>query len=161
MWLEDPMPPDYSESWSKLAAASPVPILTGENLYQRQGFKPFILNQGCHLIHIDIPKAGGLLESKKIADLADLFYLPTCAHLAASPLGAIASAHCAAAIRDFRAQEFSPGSLTTDEWEKFVVYDGPVIKDGKYRLSDAPGLGVELNEDWVRAHLMPGETWWG
>jgi len=42
-----------------------------------------------------------------------------------------------------------------------VVYDGPVIKDGKYRLSDAPGLGVELNEDWVRAHLMPGETWWG
>ena len=161
MWLEDPMPPDYSESWSKLAAASPVPILTGENLYKRQGFKPFILNQGCHLIHIDIPKAGGLLESKKIADLADLFYLPTCAHLAASPLGAIASAHCAAAIRDFRAQEFSPGSLTTDEWEKFVVYDGPVIKDGKYRLSDAPGLGVELNEDWVRAHLMPGETWWG
>jgi L-alanine-DL-glutamate epimerase-like enolase superfamily enzyme len=161
MWLEDPMPPDYSESWSKLAAASPVPILTGENLYKRQGFKPFILNQGCHLIHIDIPKAGGLLESKKIADLADLFYLPTCAHLAASPLGAIASAHCAAAIRDFRAQEFSPGSLTTDEWEKFVVYDGPVIKDGKYRISDKPGLGVELNEDTVRAHLLPGEAWWG
>jgi L-alanine-DL-glutamate epimerase-like enolase superfamily enzyme len=78
---------------------------------------------------------GGLLESKKIADLADLFYLPTCAHLAASPLGAIASAHCAAAIRDFRAQEFSPGSLTTDEWEKFVVYDGPVIKDGKSAVS--------------------------
>jgi L-alanine-DL-glutamate epimerase-like enolase superfamily enzyme len=76
-------------------------------------------------------------------------------------VGALASAHCAAAIRDFRAQEFSPGTLTTDEWEKFVVYDGPVIKDGKYRVSDKPGLGVELNEDCVRAHLMPGETWWG
>jgi L-alanine-DL-glutamate epimerase-like enolase superfamily enzyme len=161
MWLEDPMPPDYSESWSKLAAASPVPILTGENLYRRQGFSPFILNQGCHLIHIDIPKAGGLLESKKIADLADLFYLPVCAHIAASPLGALASAHCAAAIRDFRAQEFSPANMPTDAWEKFVIYDGPVIKDGKYRISDKPGLGVELNEDYVRAHLMPGETWWG
>jgi L-alanine-DL-glutamate epimerase-like enolase superfamily enzyme len=161
MWLEDPMPPDYSDSWSKLTAASPVPILTGENLYKRQGFSPFILNQGCHLIHIDIPKAGGLLESKKIADLADLFYLPVCAHIAASPVGALASAHCAAAIRDFRAQEFSPGSVPTDEWEKFVRYDGPVIKDGKYRLSDKPGLGLELNEDCVRAHLMPGETWWG
>jgi L-alanine-DL-glutamate epimerase-like enolase superfamily enzyme len=161
MWLEDPMPPDYSESWSKLTAASPVPILTGENLYKRQGFSPFILNQGCHLIHIDIPKAGGLLESKKIADLAELFYLPVCAHIAASPLGALASAHCAAAIRDFRAQEFSPGALSPEAWEKFVIYDGPVIKDGKYRISDRPGLGVELNEDYVRAHLMPGETWWG
>jgi L-alanine-DL-glutamate epimerase-like enolase superfamily enzyme len=161
MWLEDPMPPDYSESWSKLTAESPVPILTGENLYKRQGFKPFILNQGCHLIQIDIPKAGGLLESKKIADLAELFELPVCAHIASSPLGALASAHCAAAIRDFRAQEFSPGALSTEAWEKFVIYDGPVIKDGKYRILDKPGLGVELNEDYVRGHLMPGETWWG
>ena len=73
MWLEDPMPPFYSESWSKLTEESPVPILTGENLYLRQGFKPFILNQGCHLVQPDIPKAGGLLEAKKIADLAELF----------------------------------------------------------------------------------------
>jgi L-alanine-DL-glutamate epimerase-like enolase superfamily enzyme len=161
MWLEDPMPPYYSESWSKLTAESPVPILTGENLYKRQGFMPFILNQGCHLIHIDIPKAGGLLESKKIADLAELFELPVCAHSASSPLGALASAHCAAAIRDFRAQEFTPGPLSTEAWEKFVIYDGPVIKDGKYRILDKPGLGVELDEDYVRGHLMPGETWWG
>jgi gluconate/galactonate dehydratase len=161
MWLEDAMPPSYSDSWSKLTSESPVPILTGENLYKRQGFKPFILNQGCHLIQIDIPKAGGLLEAKKIADLAELFYLPVCVHNASSPLGSIASAHCAAAIRDFRAQEFAPGRLNPDDWEKAVIYDGPVIQDGKYRLSDKPGFGVELNEDFMRAHLLPGETWWG
>ncbi len=161
MWLEDPMPPDYSESWSKLTAESPVPILTGENLYKRQGFKPFILNQGCHLVHIDMPKAGGLLESKKIADLAELFEIPVCAHIASSPLGALASAHCAAAIRDFRAQEFSPGRMLPGDWEKFIIYDGPVINDGKYRILDKPGLGAELNEDFVRGRLMPGETWWG
>ena len=50
MWLEDPMPPFYSESWSKLTEESPVPILTGENLYLRRGFMPFILNQGCHIV---------------------------------------------------------------------------------------------------------------
>jgi len=162
MWLEDPMPPDYSESWSKLTAASPVPILTGENLYKRQGFWPFILNQGCHLIQIDIPKAGGLLESKKIADLAELYQLPVCAHNVASPVGSLASAHCAAAIRDFRAQEFAPGNAANTEiWEKAVIYDGPVIKDGKYQIHDKPGLGVELNEDFLRTHLMQGETWWG
>jgi L-alanine-DL-glutamate epimerase-like enolase superfamily enzyme len=162
MWLEDPMPPDFSESWVKLTQASPVPILTGENLYRRQGFQPFIVNQGCHLVHIDIPKAGGLLESKKIADLADLYYLPVCAHNAASPLGTLASAHCAASIRDFRRHELSLGPhLSSEAWEKFVVYDGPIIKDGKIRILDKPGFGAELNEDYVRANLAPGEQWWG
>lgn len=161
MWVEDPMPPFYSESWSKLTAESPVPILTGENLYLRRGFLPFILNQGCHMVQIDIPKAGGLLESKKIADLAELFEIPVCAHIACTPVGAVASAHCAAAIRDFRAQEFSPGRVLPEDWEKFVIYEGGVIRDGKYRVLDKPGLGVELNEDYVRAHLMPGEAWWG
>jgi L-alanine-DL-glutamate epimerase-like enolase superfamily enzyme len=160
MWLEDVLPPDYSGSWAKLTAESPVPILTGENLYRQEGFAPFILNQACHLVQIDIPKAGGLLESKKIADLASLFYLPVCAHNVASPLGSIASAHCAAAIRDFRAQEFAPGRWSTSDWEKAVIYDGPVIQNGKYRLTDRPGFGVQLNEDFVRGHLMAGETWW-
>ncbi len=161
MWLEDPMPPYYSESWSKLTEESPVPILTGENLYRRQGFMPYLLNQGCHLAQIDIPKAGGLLEAKKIADLAELFQIPITAHVASTVLGSIASAHAAAAIRDFRAQEFAPGSAKPEDWVKYIVYDGPVIKDGKFRILDKPGLGLELNEDFVRSRLLPGEKWWG
>jgi L-alanine-DL-glutamate epimerase-like enolase superfamily enzyme len=161
-WLEDPMPPDFSSSWVKLTEESPVPILTGENLYTRHGFKPFIINQGCHMVQIDIPKAGGLLEAKKIADLADIFYLPTCAHNVASPLGTIASAHCAASIRDFVGHEFNFGRLNSFEaWEKYAVYDRPFIKDGRIQLSDAPGFGVALNEDYVRANLAAGEVWWG
>jgi L-alanine-DL-glutamate epimerase-like enolase superfamily enzyme len=164
MWLEDPMPPDYSESWVKLTAESPVPILTGENLYRVKGFQPFIQNIGVDLVQIDIPKSGGLLESKKIADLASLYDIPVCAHTASSPLGAIAAAHCAASMRDFRAMEFSIGPyppVDVDGWEKFVIYDVPVIKDGKYQILDKPGFGVELNEDVVRANLPPDEKWWG
>ncbi len=164
MWLEDPMPPDYSSSWVKLTEASPVPILTGENLYRVQGFKPFIENNGVHLVQIDIPKSGGLLESKKIADLANLYDIPVCAHTASSPLGAIAATHCASSIRDFRAMEFSIGPhppQDADAWESFVIYDVPVIKNGRYQMVDKPGFGVELNEDVVRAHLPPGEAWWG
>ena len=161
MWLEDPMPPFYSESWPKLTAESPVPILTGENLYLSRGFMPFIINSGCHLVQPDIPKVGGLIQAKKIADLAELFDMPVCAHIASTPLGAIASAHCAASIRDFRAQEFSPGRVSPEDWENFVIYEGGVIRNGKYRILDKPGLGVEINEDFTRKHLMPGETWWG
>ncbi len=161
-WLEDPMPPDYSESWVKLTQASPVPIGMGENLYTRHGFKPFIINGGAHIIQIDIPKAGGLLESKKIADLADIFYIPVCAHNVASPLGTMASAHCAASIRDFRGHEWNYGSLGSAEaWERYARLDGPIIKDGRIQIPDKPGIGIDLDEDYVRAHLAPGEQWWG
>ncbi len=161
-WLEDPMPPDFSESWVRLTEASPVPIGMGENLYTRHGFKPFIMNQGCHLVQIDIPKAGGLLESKKIADMADVFYMPVCAHNVASPLGTLASAHCAAAIRDFKGHEWNSGRLGAPEnWERYVLHDGPLVKDGHIQLPDKPGIGVELNEEYVRAHLASGEQWWG
>ncbi len=156
-WLEDPMPPEFSDSWVRLTAASPVPILTGENLYARHGFQPFITQGGCHLVQIDIPKAGGLLEAKKIADMADTYYIPVCAHNVASPLGTMASAHCAASIRNFRAHESA--AINTD-WPKMVIADGPIIKDGRIQLFEKPGLGVELNEDWVRQRLAPGEEWW-
>jgi L-alanine-DL-glutamate epimerase-like enolase superfamily enzyme len=164
MWLEDPMPPDYSDSWVKLTAGSPVPILTGENLYRVKGFQPFIQNVAVDLVQIDIPKSGGLLESKKIADLANLYDIPVCAHTASTPLGAIAAAHCAASMRDFRAMEFSIGPyppVDIEGWEKYVIYDVPVIKDGNYQILDKPGFGVELNEDFIRKLLPPGEEWWG
>ena len=160
LWFEDPMPPDYSETWVKLTEQSPVPILTGENLYTRHGFKPFIIHQGCHIIQIDIPKAGGLLESKKIADLADTFYMPTCAHIASGPLAFMASAHSCAAMPNFKAHEHSVGNLE-DEWEKFVYLEGPIIKDGFIQIPDKPGIGLEVNWDHVRKHLFPGEQWWG
>ncbi|MFC1693739.1 mandelate racemase/muconate lactonizing enzyme family protein [Candidatus Latescibacterota bacterium] len=161
-WLEDPIPSDFSDTWVKLTEESPVPILTGENLYTRHGFKPFIVNQGCHIIHIDIVKAGGLLEAKKIADLADIFYIPTCAHNVASPIGSIASTHSAASIRNFISHEFNYGNMKDHlAWEAFAVYDRPFIKDGKYQLSNKSGLGIDVNEDHVRANLAPGEKWWG
>ncbi len=165
-WLEDPMPPDYSPAWPQLTASSPVPILTGENLYTRQGFRPFIVNQGVNIVQIDIPKAGGLLEARKISDLADLYYIPTNAHNVASPIGTLASAHSAAAMRDFRGHEFNVGhtggrAYFWENWEKFAIYDRPFFKDGNIQLSDKPGLGVELNEDYVRGHLAPGEVRWG
>jgi L-alanine-DL-glutamate epimerase-like enolase superfamily enzyme len=66
----------------------------------------------------------------------------------------------AAAIRNFKSQEHSV-SRFGDEWEQFVNFDGPMIKQGKIQIPDKPGLGVTLNEDKVRANLFPGEQWWG
>ena len=77
MWLEDPVPPDNIEAMARVTHAINIPVCTGENLYGRQGFRKLIEMQACSGVHIDIPKSGGLLESKKISDLADLYYIWT------------------------------------------------------------------------------------
>src|SRR5207302_5823526 len=71
MWLEDPVPPDNPEAMARVTHAVDVPICTGENLYGRHGFRKLIELQACDAIHIDIPKAGALLEAKRIAGLQD------------------------------------------------------------------------------------------
>src|SRR5258706_11900916 len=71
MWLEDPVPPENAEAMARVTHAVDVPVCTGENLYTRHGFRKLIALQACDAVHIDIPKSGGLLESKRISDLAD------------------------------------------------------------------------------------------
>ena len=158
MWLEDPVPPCNPEAMARVTQAVNVPICTGENLYTRDGFRRLIELQACDIVHIDIPKSGGLLESKRIHDLADNYYISTSAHNPASPVGTIASCHAAASMRDFRVHELA---RYVDWWQDLVIHDGPIFENGYYRIREKPGYGVELNPEVARAHLAPGETWWG
>jgi L-alanine-DL-glutamate epimerase-like enolase superfamily enzyme len=161
-WIEDPMPPNYTDQWVKLTAASPSPILTGENLYTRRDFLPFITNGAVNIIEIDISMAGGLLEAKRIADMAYVYNIPVATHNVMGPVATIASANCAAAMADFLGHETfdfknGPRAGETD----VITYDRELIQDGYIQLSDKPGLGVEINKDVAMKHLMDGETWWG
>ena len=105
MWIEDPVPPENPETMAYVRRESPVPVCTGENLYGFAGFQRLIELQGCDGVHIDIPKSGGLLESKRISDFAASYDIWTAAHNPASPVGTIASAHAASAMRNFRIHE--------------------------------------------------------
>ncbi len=159
VWLEDPLPVDYSDSWKRLCAASKVPICMGENLARREGFKDFILNQGCDILHPDLRNSGGFLETKRIADMAHVFGLPMANHNTGSQVYTYAAAQWAASIRDYISLETITGE---GGWmDQVLLLDGPFIKDGFVQVTDKPGLGIELNPDVVRAHLAPGETWWG
>jgi L-alanine-DL-glutamate epimerase-like enolase superfamily enzyme len=158
MWLEDPVPPDNAEAMAYVRKSVNVPICTGENLYGRQGFRKLIELQACDAIHIDVPKSGGLLESKRISDLAEMYYIWTACHNPASPVGTIASAHAASAMRNFRIHELAKW---IDWWPDLVVREGPFWENGYFTIQDKPGYGIELNPDVAKAHLAPGETWWG
>jgi L-alanine-DL-glutamate epimerase-like enolase superfamily enzyme len=158
LWIEDPMPPDFSEAWVRLARESRVPIATGENMARRHGFKDFIRNQGCDIVQLDVRNTGGLLESKKIADLADLNYLPMAAHNTGSVICTMATVQWAAAVRDFLALETVVGRRN---WmDDVILHDGPIVKDGHIAVPDRPGLGIELNREVVKANLAKGEKYW-
>ncbi len=160
LWLEDPLQEvEYSEGWKRLCAASRVPICTGENTERREGFKDFIINQGCDILHPDLRNSGGFLETKRIADMASVFGLPIATHNTGSQLHTWATCQWAGSIRDYMACETVTG---IGNWmDQLLLLDGPYIKDGFIRITDKPGLGVDLNPDVVKAHLAPGEQWWG
>ena len=152
VWLEDPLMVDYNDSWKRLCESTNVPICMGENLARREGFKDFILNP-------DLRNSGGFLETKRIADLAHLFGMPIALHNTASQVHTWSAAQWAASVRDFLALETVTGQ---GGWmDELLILDGPYIQDGFIRVSDRPGLGIELNPDVVRAHLAEGERWWG
>ena len=73
LWLEDPCPPENVEAMTKITASTSTPICTGENIYTRHGFRDLVQKQGADIISPDLAKAGGLLEGRRIADLADLY----------------------------------------------------------------------------------------
>jgi L-alanine-DL-glutamate epimerase-like enolase superfamily enzyme len=159
IWLEDPLPVEYTDSWKRLTEESKVPICTGENLARREGFLDFILHQGADILHPDLRNTGGFLETKRIADVAHVFGMPMANHNTGSQVNTYASAQWAASIHDYIALETITGA--GDWMDKVLLLDGPYIKDGHIQVTEKSGLGIELNPDVVRAHLAPGETWWG
>ena len=101
---------------------------------------------------------GGLMEAKKVADMADTYYIPVAPHNVASPIGTVAAAHVCAAMNNFLVIEFHAHDVP---WWGELVDGEPPITDGFIHLGDRPGHGLTLNEDVARAHLKPGTSFFG
>ena len=158
LWLEDPVPPENIDAQAKVTAATRTPICTGENLYRKHGFRDLIEKQAVEIIAPDIPKMGGLLEAKKVADHADTYYIPVAPHNVASPVGTVAAAHVCAAMSNFLVMEFHAHDVP---WWGDLVDGEPPITQGFIHLQDVPGHGLTLNEDVAQAHLKPGHSFFG
>jgi L-alanine-DL-glutamate epimerase-like enolase superfamily enzyme len=157
LWfMEDPIPPENADALARVTRATKVPICTGENLYTRHTWRPFIDGQACDIIQPDMQKCGGLLETKRVADWADLYYMPMACHNLCSPVGTMASGHVCAAIRSFITLESD--SVELPHWQNIVQHDGSFYKDGYLVVPNKPGFGIELNEDVCRKHLAKGST---
>lgn len=159
MWLEDPCPPENWQDMADLRRIGACPILTGENLNRRHGFVELIRHRGCDLVAPDIQKCGGMLEGKRIGELAELEGIRFAPHNISSPLGTLASAHVCATLPNFVALEFHGSDVPF--WDELVTRpnaSGPLINGGRIRLTETPGLGGELNEEVARKYAKPGEA---
>jgi galactonate dehydratase len=155
MWLEEPVPSDNPDAMAKVREMTRIPIAAGENIYTRYGFRPYLEKQAVSIIQPDMAKCGGLLETRKIASMAEVYHIPIAPHGVASTLGKVAFAHVCATVPNFLILEWAHidsklhNSLTT----------AANYSDGFVELSDAPGIGVEVNDAAVKEHQEPGTVW--
>lgn len=155
-WLEDMVPWQLTDQWRMLRTGLKTPVCTGEDIYLHENFKPLFETRAISICHPDLATAGGILETKRIGDLAQEYGISMAIHMAGSPVSTIAAVHSAAATENFIALEHHFNDLPY--WNDFVTsIPKPIIQNGYIPVPDGPGLGIELNEDVIREHLTVGD----
>ena len=152
MWLEEPVPAENIDALKEINDSSSTPICAGENLYLAYDFRRALDIGAVDIIMPDLQKAGGLGEGQRIANLANLYYVPFAPHMVASYLGAMASAHVCASVPNFMILEWQIYFHRDEMFQEIVSFDGPMVEDGFIRISEKPGIGVEINEEGMRRY---------
>ena len=152
-WMEDPVPWQMTSQYVRLANSTTTPVGTGEDMYLKESFKPLFESGALAVVHPDVLTAGGILETKKIGDMAEEYGVQMSIHMAESPVACMAAVHVAAATRNFMALEVH--SVDVPWWENLVKgVPVPLIRDGFIDVPDKPGLGIdEFNEELIAEKL--------
>ena len=148
-WVEDLAPWHFTEHYVRLRNSTTVPIATGEDIYLKENFEPLMKAGGVSLIHPDVLTTGGMMETKKIGDMAYDYGVAVALHMAESPIGAMAAVHVGAALPQLMCMEYH--SVDVPYWQDVVNgLPRPLIDHGFITVPDAPGLGIEsLNEELI------------
>ncbi len=146
MWLECDM--HDPKALAKVRACSATPIGSLESLHGRRDYKPYLENYAVDVAIVDVPW-NGLLESYRIAAMAEAFEVNVAPHNFCGHLYTMINAHLAAVVPNFRILEFEVQDVP---WKDDLFSRSPVIENGELVLGDAPGWGTELNEEALRAH---------
>jgi galactonate dehydratase len=157
-WVEEPVPPDNLEAMAKAAHKINIPVATGERIHTRFETRRLLELGAIDVLQTDITESMGILEGKKIAAMADAYYVTFAPHNVGGPLSTAACLHLAACTTNFKIQEHFNDFV--DSWVKEAATGPgyPEVKDGYFPLPGGPGLGVTINEDFIREHPMQAEN---
>lgn len=156
-WMEDMIPWQYTEQYVRLARSVSIPICTGEDIYLKENFLPLIRSGGVSVVHPDVLTSGGILETKKIGDMAQDYGVAMAIHMAESPIACLAAVHAVAATENFLALEYH--SVDVPWWDDIISsrhLPKPLVQNGFITVPNGPGLGIEeLNDEVIAEHLHP------
>lgn len=143
LFFEEPVPPDDMDALAEVTRKSHVAIAAGERLYTRYQFKDFFQKRAAHIAQPDVSHAGGISECRKIAAMAEAWYVPFAPHNPSGPVATAATLQLAACTPNFYLLEI----MATDvPWRGEITDESIEFKDGYFRIPDKPGLGIELDE---------------
>lgn len=159
VYIEDPLNVPFSDAWVKLKHGTDVPVMTGEKMLTLLEFKSFLDAKAVDIVHPDISFAGGFTGCMKIADYAALTRTPVALHNVGTLIRTYASAHLSMAIQNFYKSESHLGERPV--LQEMTPAEPPVVKNGILQVPDRPGLGLILDDDFLKKHLIKDEPWWG
>lgn len=149
-WIEEPVPPENLAALKRTAEKVSIPVATGERLHTRYDYRTLFELQAADIIQPDITQCGGLLETKKLAAWAEIYYVLVAPHNVGGPVSTAAALHFAASTPNFKIQEHF--NDFAEEWVKAAAPGNPEVVDGYFALPQGPGLGVRLNLDVISEH---------
>lgn len=153
-FVEDPIRSENPASFATLRTHTPVPIGTGEQLTTKWAFRELIEQELIDYLRVDICHSGGITEGKKIAALGEVHYEELACHYTSSPVSTAAMLHLNLSVPNCAVQEYAPPA----PWMNEVIQHDLSTEAGYLVRSDAPGLGVDLNEEAAAAYPhAPGE----
>ena len=156
LFYEDPLAPAFAESWLALRRATRLPIMTGENLELPEQALPFLQHGAIDVLQPDLINSGGITGTKMIADLAAIYRIPVCLHNVRGLVLAMASQQWSAAVFNCPLMESRRG----DQQARAAASNAPTIENGRMKVSKRPGLGLDLDLEYLNAMRVDGEPGW-
>jgi len=156
IYFEDPLQPQWSEGWAALRRATKLSIMTGENMELAEWAVPFLQNQAVNIFQPDIVNSGGISGARMIAALAAEYRIPIALHNVSGLLLNMASQQVAAATFNCPRIEMAKRALQLTLGGKNPLE----VRNGKMKVSALPGLGVDVDEKYLRANMAAGEPYW-
>ncbi|KRE89323.1 D-galactonate dehydratase [Frateuria sp. Soil773] len=162
MFIEEPVLSDHLEAIPELAAIAPAPIALGERLYSRYDFKRVLQTGGVDIVQPDPSHAGGITETRKIAAMAEAYDVALALHCPLGPIALAANLQLDAVCHNAFIQEQGLGihyNTSNDLLDYVAARDVFAYEDGYVAIPGGPGLGIEINEDYVAERAAAGHDW--
>jgi galactonate dehydratase len=149
LWFEEPIPPQNLEGLAEVKRRVKVPISAGERLYNRWEFRSLFELKAVDFIQPDVSHAGGIMELKKIAAMAEAYHIPFCPHNPSGPIANAATLQLAACVPNFYLLE----TMSSDvPWRSEISTEDVLFEDGKMGISDKIGLGIDINIEAIKKY---------